>query len=49
MYRAEGNITMMTVNEYHGDHDDDWVVVYKDGKEVERFNCRYLERIEWLV
>ena len=45
----DAKTTMLVVNEYYGDHDEDWVVVYKDGKETERFNCRYLSRIVWLT
>jgi len=33
---------------YHGDHDEFWVVVEKDGKEVERHNCRNVACIVWM-
>ena len=42
-----GGLTMHVVNMYHGDHDDDWIVVMKDGVEVERHNVRYIGSITW--
>lgn len=34
--------------EFHGDHDEDWIVVRDHGgKEVERWNARMLEGIRW--
>ena len=35
--------------EYHGEYDDAWIVVYKNGIESQRFNTRYLEGIEWVT
>lgn len=34
-------------HEYYGDHAENWVVVMKDGVEVERINTRYVENIRW--
>jgi hypothetical protein len=33
---------------YHGDHDEFWIVEIRDGKEVARFNPRFVEMIVWL-
>ena len=33
---------------FHGDRDDDWIIVEKDGKEVQRTNTRYVDTIVWL-
>jgi hypothetical protein len=32
---------------YHGDHDEFWILRIKDGKEVARFNPRFVEFISW--
>ena len=32
---------------YHGDHDELWVLVKKEGVETERFNVRQLTNITW--
>lgn len=37
-------------NEFHGDHDEDWVVVLDKNntwREIRRYNVRYLESITW--
>lgn len=41
--------SMCIFNASHIDHDDDWVCVYKDGKEIERYNARYLLAIKWFI
>ena len=34
---------------YHGDRDEFWVILKSpDGKELERYNCHYISKIEWL-
>ena len=34
---------------YHGEYDESWVCqLDKNGKEIRRFNVRYIESIEWL-
>lgn len=33
--------------DYHGNHDVAWVVQISDGKEIARFNPRYIESIFW--
>jgi len=39
---------MVTLNEYHGDYDLDWVLLVDgNGKELERHNGRYIASIEW--
>ena len=32
---------------YHGDHNEFWIVVEKDGKETERHNCKFVHGIVW--
>ncbi len=32
---------------HHGDRDEFWIIVTKDGKEFRRYNPRYVESIEW--
>ncbi len=32
---------------HHGDHDEFWVLVKKDGIEVERLNAKFLSSIVW--
>lgn len=34
-------------NEFHGDHDIDWVIAEENGREIYRHNARYLATIEW--
>ena len=34
-------------SEYHGDRDEEWVLVIKGGKEEQRHNVRYIATIEW--
>jgi hypothetical protein len=42
------NRTARLVSEFHGDHDEDWVLVFDaSGAEVERWNARMLAGIEW--
>jgi len=42
------NRTARLVSEFHGDHDEDWVLVFDaSGVEVERWNARMLSGIEW--
>ena len=42
------NRTARLVSEFHGDHDEDWVLVFDaSGVEVERWNARMLAGIEW--
>lgn len=38
---------LMMINEYHGDHDEDWIVQIKDGVEIARYNPRFVESITW--
>lgn len=33
---------------HHGDCDEFWILVIKDGIEISRYNARYIEGIEWL-
>ncbi len=34
-------------NEFHGDHDEDWVCIYKGETETERHNPRFISSIIW--
>lgn len=44
---STGGCQLVTHNTFHGDHDQDWILQTKDGKELQRFNVDYLESIEW--
>ena len=33
--------------EYYGDHGENWVVVDVEGKEIQRFNTKYISIINW--
>jgi len=37
------------VNDFHGEYDIDWIVAIENGKEVERWNTKNVEHIEWLT
>ena len=39
--------SLLWVEEFHGDHDETWVLVLVEGAEVRRWNTRYLSGIEW--
>jgi len=41
---------LVMINEFHGDHDLNWVLLIDDktNKEIERYNARFLAIIEWL-
>lgn len=32
---------------YHGDRDEFWILLMVDGKEIMRWNARYIASIEW--
>lgn len=35
---------------FHGEYDEGWVVeLSQDGKELRRFNARYISEIKWLL
>ena len=39
---------MVTLNEYHGEYDVDWVLLVDgNGHEMARYNTRYLASIVW--
>lgn len=44
---AKDGLTMEILNEYQGDRSDIWVVVFKENKEIERHNVKYIESIIW--
>lgn len=44
---ADGENEILWVNSFHGDHDKDWIVQTKGGKEIARHNPRYIESIIW--
>ncbi len=44
----EDGETFQVVSEFHRDRTEEWIVVIKDGKEISRFNTRYIVGIVWL-
>jgi hypothetical protein len=45
-----GGFALMFEYSYHGDSDEGWVVqLSQDGKEVRRFNTKFMTEIEWLI
>ena len=38
---------METLNEFHGDYDMDWVVLFEGDKEISRHNVQYIASIVW--
>ena len=38
---------LVFISEYHGDHDEDWVLVVEGDKEMARHNTRFIESIIW--
>jgi hypothetical protein len=44
---AKDDITLEWLNTFHGDHDVDWIIQKKSGKEVARFVARHAESITW--
>lgn len=51
--RGDENHYLETLNEFHGDYDMDWIVMKlrdgsPDGKEVERYNCKFIVGIVWI-
>ena len=38
---------LMLSCEFHGDHDEDWIIETRDGVEIARHNVRYVETIQW--
>jgi len=45
--RSVSGCQLKTHNAFHGDHDQDWILQTKEGKELTRYNVDYLESIEW--
>ena len=41
--------TMVTAHEYYGEYALDWVLVMEGGKEIQRYNFKSIESIEWLI
>ncbi len=53
---VEPEIGNLTVNEnqeaifhyeYYGDHSENWIILKENGKEIHRYNTRYLDSILW--
>lgn len=42
-----GGVELILVEEFYGDHGEDWIAVKKDGKEVSRWRCGALRGIMW--
>ncbi len=34
-------------SEYYGDHAENWIVYFENGKEISRHNTKYIASIEW--
>lgn len=34
-------------SEYYGDHAENWIVYFRNGKEISRHNTKYIASIEW--
>lgn len=34
-------------SDYYGDHTENWIVVYEKGKEVSRYNMKFIKSIIW--
>ena len=46
--QSGNNQTLNLSATYHGDHDEFWIIHKIAGREVARFNCKYISRIVWL-
>lgn len=56
--RTDGDESIMTIPastleleaRYHGDRDEFWIkrLDYVTGREISRYNCKYIASIEWL-
>ena len=44
---ARNGLTMHLSASYHGDRDEFWVVVKKNGKEIARHNCQHIRSVVW--
>lgn len=40
-------LEMYFANDFHGDHETLWVVLFENGKEISRFNIRAVAFIVW--
>lgn len=40
-----GELTLSAT--HHGDRDEFWIIQTKDGKEIARYNTKYVESIVW--
>jgi hypothetical protein len=44
---ARDDLTLSLIYEYHGEYDDAWVVLCQGGKELVRYNVKFIESIAW--
>jgi hypothetical protein len=44
---AGNNETLEIQNDYHGDYCIDWAILTRNGDEIARYNCRFIETIRW--
>ena len=48
MADSKKGLTLELSATYHGDRDEFWVIGKQHGKEIQRYNCRYVATIHWL-
>jgi len=47
--QSDDNNVLLLDAKYHGYYDEFWIIRQSlTGQEIERFNCRYVSKIEWL-
>lgn len=46
--RAINGSTLVYHYEYHGEYADAWVISIVEGKEIVRYNAKFIESIVWL-
>ena len=45
--QASGDMRLITLNEFHGEYDLDWMLVMDGEKEVARHNLKHVTSIIW--
>lgn len=45
--KSDEDKSLYWYHEYLGDYGINWVIVWKDGDELERYNAKYIESIHW--
>jgi hypothetical protein len=44
---SKPEMQLMMTNDFHGEHDEDWIVALSNGVEISRYNPRFVESIDW--